>query len=88
MNSDERLMMLAAENLTGKKVLVRLRHPAAEHGLGQTYKAKDGSAIIDVDPTITDDDTTLSIFLHECAHVVKDLAWMPRGDFHLALPAA
>jgi len=50
-NSDEKLLSLCAQRLTGR-VAVRLRRPSASTALGQTYKTA-GGAVIDVDPNIT-----------------------------------
>lgn len=88
MNSDERLMTRCAERLTGKAVEVRLRHPTAEHGVGQVYKTWSGF-IIDIDPNFVDDDATLQTLLHECAHIKNgDLALLPVSADHRAAPGS
>jgi len=65
MTLDE-LYSKTAEHLAGAPVKVRWQWPAAEHAMGQTYKAA-GGYVIDVAP-VSDFGTAFSLYLHELAH--------------------
>ncbi len=69
MNMISDLMQEVASHLVGEelKILVQLREPAMQGTNALFYKNAHGVGVIDVDPTL-DNDQFLRSFLHECAH--------------------
>ena len=76
-----------ANHLAGRAVKIRWREPAAANALAQTYKAPGGGLIIDVTPTVNDE-TRVTLLLHELAHARLDGDWIPESNQHAQSPGS
>ena len=61
------LYQAIAEQLAGKPVLLRFQQPQYKNYLGCCHMNRRGQIVIDVSPHL-DNEQTLRVFLHECAH--------------------
>lgn len=80
MSEFKKLLGEAARNLSGKDVIVRLKHPVYSNVEGLMHKSVSGDLIIDLDPGIGDYENFLKVFLHECAHAYLHADVTKRSD--------
>lgn len=83
----DQLTRRVAEHLTGKRVLIRVRQPAAYHGLGQVYKTPQGEIVIDIAP-VESQQTRFELLVHELAHICLDFDWIPATNDHKRAPGS
>jgi hypothetical protein len=74
---DKSLLEDVAKQLTKRKVQVRLQQPFGDKTAGSAHKSL-GVGVIDIAPDLPED-KQLQVFLHECAHVLKD--WVSLPDY-------
>jgi hypothetical protein len=80
----------AAESLTGRAIVVRMRPPASRGAMGEISKSPSGLVYMDLHPA-QPIGAMYKTFLHECAHVIEhysdltpsDVAYQPAGSLPL-----
>lgn len=73
-----------AEEMTGRRLLLRFRQPPSQNTAGEVYRPDDapGLLLIDIDPQYTGRER-LRIFLHEVSHII-----LGHADVMRTTPAA
>ena len=79
------LMAEVGQHLTGRRVTVRARRSFMKHARGSAHYSPDGSAVVDVDPDLSQRDA-YEVYLHELSHVRWDFPTHPIGTNALLAP--